>query len=131
MGIPTSESQFAKYKKSLEGNECYETTQEHFFALGVTTDDSHEYFFGTAQFLDAELAANPAIENKEYAPPERLHLRYATGEVAILGRGLRRLAQLIQSGELSILKPATKRYTSLQQSGPMISSIVVTRKETV
>ena len=75
MGIPASESQFAKYKKSLEGNECYETTPEHFFALGVTADDSHEYFFGTAQFLDAELAANPAIEKKEYAPPERLHLR--------------------------------------------------------
>jgi hypothetical protein len=118
-------------KQSPPENECYETTNKHSFALGVTADDGHEYFLGTAQFLDAELAANPAIENKDYAPPERLRLRYATGEVVILGRGLRLVARKIQSGELANLRPATNRYAGLQPRGPMISSIVVTRKESV
>ncbi|HKS36079.1 MAG TPA: hypothetical protein VJW76_02745, partial [Verrucomicrobiae bacterium] len=90
-----------------------------------------EYFFGTAQFLDAELAANPAIEQKADAPPERLHIRYATGEAVILGCRLRKLAELIQRGELKILRPAMKRYASLGQSGPRISSIAVTRKANV
>ena len=127
----TLESLSAKYKESEEENECFESTKTHPFALGVTADDGHEYFFGTAQFLDAELAANPAIEQKADAPSERLHIRYATGEVVILGCRLRKLADLIQRGELKNLKPAMKRYASLGQSGPRISSIAVTRKKVV
>jgi len=125
----TLESLSTKYKESEEENDYFETTHKHCFALGIPADDGHEYFFGTAQFLDAELAANPAIQQNADAPPERVHVRYATGEVVILGCRLRKLADLIQRGELKNLKPAMKRYASLRQSGPMISSIVVTRKE--
>src|SRR5207249_10425965 len=110
---------------SAQRNPCHDTTNKHSFALGVTADDGHDYFFGTAQFIEAELAANAAVEKSENAPPERLHLRYVTGEVAILGRGLRRLGQLLQRGELENIRPIDRRYAGLRQSGPIISSIVV------
>lgn len=121
------ESQSAE--ASAQRNPCHDTTNKHSFALGVTADDSHDYFFGAAQFIEAELAANAAVEKSENAAPERLNLHYVTGDVVILGRGLRRLVQLLQRGELENIRPLDKRYAGLRQNGPIISSIVVTRKE--
>jgi len=85
---------------SAQRNPCCETTHKHSFALGVTADDGRDYFFGTTRFLDAELTANTGVEQNEGAPPERLHVRYATGEIVILGRGLARVAQWLQRGEI-------------------------------
>ena len=118
-------------ESSAQRNPCFETTHKHSFALGVTADDGHDYFFGTSQFLDAELTANTGVEQNECAPPERLQVRYATGEIVILGRGLGRVAQWLQRGELESLKPVGRRYTGLRQSMPIISSIAVTRKADV
>src|SRR6266536_1440450 len=86
MASPSAES-------SAQRNPSHDTTNKHSFALGVTADDTHDYFFGTTQFIEAELAANAGVEKSERAPPERLHLRYLTGEAVIHSRGLRRLAQ--------------------------------------
>jgi hypothetical protein len=127
----TSETEFPSAESPLQRNPCFETTHKHSFALGVTADDGHDYFFGTTQFLEAELTANAAVEKSEHAPPERLHVRYATGEVVILGRGLRRVAQMLQRGELENIRSVGRRYARLLQGGPMISSILVTRKEVV
>jgi len=127
MKTSTTESPLAEL--SSQRNLCYATTEKHSFALAVTADDSHEYFFGTAQFLDAELTANASVEQNESAPPERLLIRYATGEIVVLGRSLRRVVQLLQRGELEGLKPIGERYGGLRQGSPMISSISVTRKE--
>jgi hypothetical protein len=115
-------------ESSRQRNPCYETTHKHTFALGVTADDGQEYFFGAGQFLDAHLAAAVAIEKGDNAPPERLHIRYATGEIVILGQALRRVAQMIQRGELESLKAVGQRYAGLREGGPMISSITVSRK---
>jgi hypothetical protein len=116
-------------ESSAQRNPCHDTMNRHSFALGVTTDDGHDYFFSTTQFIEAELAANAAVEKSENAPPERLHLRFVTCEAVILGRGLRRLAQLLQRGELENVRPLDRRYAGLRHSGPIISSIVVTRRE--
>jgi hypothetical protein len=129
MKTSTTESLLAE--SSVQRNPCYGTTDKHSFALAVTADDSHEYFFGTAQFLDAELMANASVEQNESASPERLLIRYATGEIVLLGRSLRRVVQLLQRGELESLKPLGQRYVELRQGSPMISSISVTRKEGV
>ena len=115
-------------ESSRQRNPCYETTHKHTFALAVATDDGQEYFFGAGQFLDAHLAGNAAIEKGEHAPPERLLIRYATGEIVILGRGLRRVAQMIQRGELESLKALGQRYAGLREGGPMIASIAVNWK---
>ena len=127
--MKTTDMESPSAESSAQRNPCHDTTNKHSFALGVTGDDGHDYFFGTTQFIEAELAANAGVEKSENAPPERLHLRYATGEAVILGRGLRRLAQLLQRGELENIKPIGQRYRGLRQGGPMISSIIVTRKE--
>ena len=52
-----------------------------------------------------KMPRRPAIEQTENAPLDRLQLRYATGEVVILGRFLHRLAQMIQRGELENIRP--------------------------
>jgi hypothetical protein len=129
--MKTTERESPSTEASAQRNPCHDTTNKHSFALGVTADDGHDYFFGTTQFIEAELAANDAVEKSESAPPERLHLRYATGEAVILGQGLRRLAQLIQRGELENMRPLDRRYGGLRSTGPIISSIIVTRKEVV
>lgn len=121
----------APSESSAQRTLCYETTQHHLFAIGVTADDGHEYFFGTAQFLEAELAANAGIEENASAAPDRMQIRYATGEIVILGRGLRKVAQWLQRGELENLRPLGRRYIGFNQKGPMISSITVTRTELV
>ena len=129
--MKTNELESPSAESASPRNPCHDTSNKHSFALGVTADDGHEYFFSAAQFVEAEFAANAAIEKSENAPPERLHIRYATGEVVVLGQGLRRLAQLIQRGELENIRPVRQRYAGLRPSGVMISSIVVTRKEVV
>jgi hypothetical protein len=129
--MKTTNMESPSAEASAQRNPCHDTTNKHSYALGVTADDTHDYFFGTAQFIEAELAANAGVEKSENAPPERLRLRYATGEVVILGQGLRRLAQLIQLGELENIRPLDRRYAGLRHTGPIISSIVVTRKEVV
>ncbi len=125
----TTDPESPSAESSAQRNPCHDTTNRHSFALGVTADDGHDYFFGMTQFIEAELAANADVEKSDNAPPERMHLRYVTGEVIILGRGLRRLAQLLQRGELENIRPLDRRYAGLRQSGPIISSIIVTRKE--
>jgi hypothetical protein len=129
--MKTTERESPSTEASAQRNPCHDTTNKHTFALGVTADDGHDYFFGTTQFIEAEIAANAAVEKSETAPPERLHLRFATGEAVILGQGLRRLAQLIQRGELENIRPLDRRYAGLRYTGPIISSIIVTRKEVV
>ncbi len=85
----------------------------------------------TTHFIEAEVAASTARERSENALPERLHLRYATGQVIMPGRCLRRLAQLLQRGELENIRPLHGPYAELPNTQPIISSIVLTRKETV
>jgi hypothetical protein len=127
--MKTIDTESLSSDSSAQRNPCHDTTGKHLFALGVSADDGHEYFFSATQFIEAELEANIDIEKSENAPPERLHLRYVTGEVAILGRGLRRLAQLLQRGELENIRSLDRRYAGLRHSAPIISSIVVMRKE--
>jgi hypothetical protein len=127
--MKTTDTEYPSTDLSAQRNPCHDTTGKHLFALGVSADDGHEYFFSATQFIEAEFEANMDIEKSENAPPERLHLRYVTGEVAIVGRGLRRLAQLLQRGELENIRPLDRRYAGLSRSGPIVSSIVVTRKE--
>jgi len=129
--MKTTERESPSTEASSQRNPCHDTTNKHSFALGVTADDGHDYFFATTQLIEAELAANPAVERSESAPTERLDLRYATAEAVILGQGLRRLAQLIQRGELENIRPLDRRYAGLRFTGPVISSIIVTRKEVV
>src|SRR6266487_3242944 len=101
-------------KSSSQQYECCVSTQEHAFAVIVTADNGHDYLFGTAQFLEAELKDNPNVEADEKAPPERLDICFATGEVVVLGRGLTRVTRLLQRCGVESIKPLGRRYAALQ-----------------
>ncbi len=110
-------------------NPCLGTAGKHIVALRVSADDQHDYLFGLVHFIDGEHSANPEIESDKQAPPERLTLRFSTGEVIVLGRALGRIVRSLQEGELFFIQAADRRYADLQPTGVLISSITVTRKE--
>jgi hypothetical protein len=96
-------------------------------ALSVTDDGGRNYLFPYAHLLFAELSANPAVEKQPDAPPQRLHIYFAIGEIIILGSGLRRLELELQKGSLKFARRVSQDYSSALQTN--IVSITVTRKE--
>jgi hypothetical protein len=126
MQRPTLES---PSEKRSETNPCLGTAGKHIIALRVTADDLRDYFFGYVHFLDGEHSTNPDIESNKHAPPERLTLRFTTGEVVVLGRSLGRIAKSFQEGDLVFIQAADRRYAELQPTGALILSITVSRKE--
>ena len=128
MQRPTLES---PSEKRSETNPCLGLAEKHIIALRVRADDLCDYFFGYVHFLDGEHSANPDIEPNKQAPPERLTLRFTTGDVVVLGRALSRVAKSFQEGNLAFIQAADRRYAELQHAGTLIISITVTRKEDV
>jgi len=115
--------------RRAETNPCIGTSGKHLVALRVTVDDRHDYLFGLVHFIDGEHTANPSIESDKYAAPEKLVLRFTTGEVVVLGRSLARIVKALQESDLAYIQPADRRYAELQRSGVLICSISVARKE--
>ena len=81
-------------------------------ALQVFADDKHSYLFPYAQFLYAEMVANPALEKEADAPPQKMLICFAQAEVTVLGSGLVWLERWIQKAELGYIKPADRRYAA-------------------
>lgn len=96
-------------------------------ALQVFADDQHSYLFPYAQFLYAELVANPASEKAVDAPPQKLLIHFAQAEVTVLGSGLTRVENWIQKGELRHIKPADRRYAAALKTH--VASATVTFKQ--
>lgn len=69
-------------------------------ALGAISDDGSHYLFHYADFRYARRSANPALEDDPKASPERLQLVFTSGEITILGMGLRSLEEHVQTGSL-------------------------------
>jgi hypothetical protein len=78
-------------------------------ALEAIADDSISYLLPYAQFLYSQRISNPALEKEPDAPPEKLLLHFAVGDVVLLGSGLKRLEQLIQKYELKFAKSVDRR----------------------
>jgi hypothetical protein len=88
---------------------CFETEPINLIALGVAADDQRQYMFSYTQYLYSESSANPALEDKPDAPPQRLEIHFTVGTVAIVGCGLEPLARAVQKGELKSVWRLTKR----------------------
>jgi len=88
---------------------CFETEPINLIALGVTTDDQRQYMFSYTQYLYSESSANPALEDKPDAPPQRLEIHFTVGTVTIVGCGLEPLARAVQKGELKSVWRLTKK----------------------
>ena len=81
-------------------------------ALDAFADDGISYLLTYAQFLYAEKISNPALEKEPDAPPEKMRIRFACGDVVVLGSGLQRLEAEIQKYELKFVKAADRRYAA-------------------
>jgi hypothetical protein len=79
-------------------------------ALNVLVDDGTSYLLPYAQFLYAEGIANPILENKPDAPPEKLLICFASANVTLLGSGLAAIGRAIQRYELKFVKSADRRF---------------------
>jgi hypothetical protein len=99
-------------------------------ALQVFADDQHSYLFPYAQFLYAELVANPALEKEADAPPQKLLISFVQAEITVLGSGLTRIEHWIQISELGYIKPADRRYATALK-GHVASVTLILTKETV
>lgn len=107
---------------------CARSSQKHTFTVLVHADDGRNYLFATAQFLDAVHEADDAAETPD-APPERMRLRFGTGEITLQGWALEALVRHLGNSELESLQPVPLRYARLVQRKPIIVSIQVRRNE--
>jgi hypothetical protein len=93
-------------------------------ALVINSDDGISYLFPYAQFLSAERVHNPALEKVPDAPPEKMRIRFATAEVAVLGSGLNAVERRLQKYELAFVKSADRRLAATLKTH--IAAITVT-----
>ena len=97
--------------------------------LNVFADDGNSYLLPYAQFLYAEMISNPALEHEPDAPPEKLLLRFAVAEVAVLGSGLKALERAIQKYELKFVKSADRRYAATFKTHVAAVTIAFTKEK--
>ena len=93
-------------------------------ALEIIADDGISYLLPYAQFLSAERVYNPALEKVPDAPPEKMRIRFATAEAAVLGSGLNAVERRLQKYELAFVKSADRRLAATLKTH--IAAITVT-----
>ena len=81
-------------------------------ALEAIADNGISYLLPYAQFLYAEKIPNPQLEKEPDAPPEKMLMRFAAGDVVVLGSGLKRLEMNLQKYELKFIKSADRRLAA-------------------
>jgi hypothetical protein len=97
-------------------------------ALNVLADGGVSYLLPYAQFLFGERESNPALEKEPDAPPEKLLIRFARADVAVLGSGLKRLEQDIQKYELRFVKSADRRLAATLNTHIAAVTVTLTNK---
>jgi hypothetical protein len=97
-------------------------------ALEVIADDGISYLFPYAQFLSAERVHNPALEKVPDAPPEKMRIRFATAEVAVLGSGLNTVERRLQKYELAFVKSADRRLAATLKTHIAVITVTLTKE---
>ena len=97
-------------------------------ALEVIADDGISYLFPYAQFLSAERVHNPALEKEPDAPPEKMRIRFASAEVAVLGSGLNAVERRLQKYELAFLKSADRRLAATLKTHIAVITVTLTKE---
>ena len=110
----------------LEKLACLESSQTYTTSVRIQANDHRTYYFSASHYIDGVVEANADPEAN--TPPQRLVLRFTTGEVVALGSGLERIEDRLSEGHLRGLKTVEPRHASLLKSGPILSSITVNRK---
>ena len=107
----TNDNPPATSASSLRDNPCFRSDTQT-AALNVFADDGISYLLPYAQFLYAERVPNPRLEKEPDAPPEKMLMRFASGDVVVLGSGLKRLEMNLQKYELKFVKSADRRLAA-------------------
>ena len=123
----TSTNPPAASASSSRDNPCY-GLDPTVAALNVAADDGRSYLLPYAQFLHAERAASPALENEPDAPPEKLLICFAAAEVTLLGSGLKSVERAIQNYELKFVKSADRRYAATWKTHVAAVTITFTKE---
>ena len=97
-------------------------------ALEIIADDGISYLFPYAQFLSAERVHNPALEKVPDAPPEKMRIRFATAEVAVLGSGLNAVERRLQKYELAFVKSADRRLAATLKTHIAVITVTLTKE---
>src|SRR5262245_4732143 len=105
---------------------CLQTADPSSVIINIRADDGRTYLFATAHYLDGVHEANSAKDDD--SAPERLTLRFTTGEVVVLGSRLTRIEDLLAEGKLRGLNPVAPRHAAAVERGPIILSITINRK---
>ena len=123
----TSPNPPAASASSSRDNPCY-GLDPTVAALNVAADDGRSYLLPYAQFLHAERAANPRLENEPDAPPEKLLICFAAAEVTLLGSGLKFVERAIQNYELKFVKSADRRFAPTLKTHVAAVAIAFTKQ---
>ena len=125
MTTPSSSSSF----REGERLSCLESTPAHCNSVRVHADDHRLYAFSLSHYLDSVVEANPHRGPGD--PPERLALRFATGEIVVLGSGLDRVEEALSEGRLRGMKVIEARLASQLRHPPVILSLSVNQNPEV
>ena len=126
--MKTNANPAAASASSSRDNPCY-GIDPTVATLNVFANDERSYQLPYAQFLYAEMIANPALEKKPDAPPEKLLICFATVEVTVLGSGLQSLERAIQKYELKFVKSADRRYAAALKTHIVSVTITFNREQ--
>lgn len=113
----------------LQNLACLEFSHTYCASIRIKADDKRTYHFATSHYIDGMIEGSAGREVN--APPQRLVLRFTTGEVMVRGSRLERIEDQLAEGHLRGLKSVESRYAGMLKCGPIISSITVQRKEDV
>ena len=98
-------------------------------ALEIIADDGISYLLPYAHFLSAERVPNPALEKMPDAPPEKMRIRFATAEVAVLGSGLNAVERRLQKYELAFVKSADRRLAATLRTHIAAITVTLTKEK--
>lgn len=107
--------------------QCLEQRNLQVQSIEIFADDGREYSFASSHYLDTELSAHAGADDG--FERERMVLRFTSGTVVLVGRGLFKVREHLATGGLAVLRAASPRHIRLLNHPPYITSIQVTRKE--
>ena len=113
----------------LSETDCYGLDSQ-VVALNVITDDRRGYQLAYAHFTHSELAANPELESRHDAPPQRLTIHFSMAVVTVVGAALRYLDKALQKAELKYVQRGTldvgKNKLGIPANPPVVVSVAIT-----
>ena len=116
----------------LPEKDCYGTDSQ-VATPNVITDHQRSYQLAYVHFTYSELAANPALEQKPDAPPQRLVIHFSMAVVTVLGAALHPIDKAVQKNDLKYVQRGSLDAAKLERrpagSATVVVSVAITFTE--